>query len=91
MRPTRAAIEPRGDRGSLQSVFELPLVALRRAQQDRHFVERHARSSLLEDEARDLDALATLTRRRKPHHLAGDVAFFRLRFGKEMIPEVSQV
>ena len=63
-----AAMEPRGNAGAIERVFEHAEIGLRRAQQDRHLIERHAARGFLQQASGDLDRLAAFTRRREQHH-----------------------
>ena len=61
----RAAIEPGGNPGALQRVFEQPEVGVRRAEHDGHLIERHAARGLRHDAPRNLHAFAPFARRRE--------------------------
>ena len=63
--PPGAAMEPRGNAGSIERMFEHTEIGLRRAKQDRHLIERHAALGFLQQAAGDLDRFAPFARRRK--------------------------
>ena len=52
-------------------MFDESQVLLRRAQQDGHLVERHARSGFVEDTSHHLGHLARFSGRREEPHVAG--------------------
>src|SRR5690349_22342208 len=60
-----STIEPCGNPGTFESMFEQPLVVLGRSDEDRHVVKRHAVAGLPKNAPRDLDALTALAWRRK--------------------------
>ena len=65
---TGAAMKPGGNAGALERVFEHAEIGLRRAQQDRHLIERHAARGFLHQASRDLDRLSAFAGRREQHH-----------------------
>ena len=66
-------------------------VPLRRADEDRHIVERHAAASLLQDPARDLDRFATFAWRGEELDVAAWLAFRRLRRGEQIAPQRDEI
>jgi len=58
-------------------VLEEPYVLLRRAEEHRHLVERHAASRLVEDAPDDLDCFAALAGRGEQRHIARSPPFRR--------------
>ena len=65
---SRAAMEPGGNAGAIERVLEHAEIGLRRAQQHRHLIERHAALGFLQQAARNLDRFAAFARRREQHH-----------------------
>ena len=91
MRAARAAIEPAADAGALERVLEQAVVVLRRADEDGHLVERHARARFAQNTAGDLDALASLARRREELERAIQLARLRSLVRKETGAQVIEV
>ena len=66
-------------------------VPLRRADEHRHLVERHAAASLLQDPARDLDRFASFAWRGEELDVAARLAFRRLRRGEQIAPQRDEI
>src|SRR5687768_6176812 len=84
MRAPDSAIEVRRDSRAGQRVLEDADVVLRRADQDRDFVETNAICSFFENASRDFDAFPAFARRGKPDELAGALTFGRRLCGKQV-------
>ena len=91
MRASCAALEPCRHASARQRVLEQRNVPLRRADEDRYIVERHAAASLLQDPARDLDRFATFAWRGEELDVAAWLAFRRLRRGEQITPQRDEI
>ena len=70
VRPTGAAIEVHRHAAARARMLEQSEVLLRRTEEHRHLVERHAAAGLVQDAAHDLDRFPPFARRRKHHDVA---------------------
>ena len=84
MRAARAALEVHRHAGALERVLEQAGIVLRRAERDRHAIERHAAARLAQDPARDFDRLAAFARRREQLDLVERIGRRRHRFGEQV-------
>ena len=75
--PAGAAIEVHGHTTARARVLQQTEVLLRRAEEHRHLVERHAAAGLVENPAHDLDGFASFARRREHHDVAGALTYSR--------------
>ena len=87
----RAAIEPGRHARAVEGVLEQPEIVLRRAQHDRHVVERHAARGFVEDAAGDLERLAPFARRGEEAHVAGLRAHRGRLGGEDVAAQAGQV
>src|SRR6185436_4529569 len=74
MGSSRAALEVGRHAGTLERVLEQTDVLLRRAQRNRHAIERDAATRFVQNPARDFDCLAPFARRGKEFHLLDRIA-----------------
>ena len=88
---TGATIEVRGDPGTGERMLQQPDIVLRRADDDRHFVETDAAIGFFQDPAGDLDAFAAFARRRKPHQFTRARSLRRRLFGKQITRKLGQI
>ena len=72
-------------------MFEKAEILERRAQDDRHFIERHTALRFVEDATDDLDRLAPFPRRREQRDVAGAFAPRRSVDRKHVAAKVRQV
>jgi len=72
-------------------MLEEPEVVLRRPDEDRHLVERHATLRLVEHSARDLDRFAALAGRGKQPHVARRTTSRRPLASKDVTPKMGEV
>ncbi len=91
MRASCAALEPGWHARARQRMLEQRDVPLRRADENRHVVERHAAPSLLQDPARDLDRFASFAWRREELDVAARLAFRRLGRGEQIAPQRHEI
>ena len=91
MRPAGAAIEPARNAGAIERVLEQADIVAGRSQHHRDLVEAHTGARLLQDPARDLDALAALARRGEEPHFAGRLAFRRLPSGEQVASQRREI
>src|SRR5207253_2528757 len=75
IRTPSAAIEVHRHSAASTGVLEEAQILLRRPEEDRHLIERHAGRGLVEEPTNDLDRFASLARRRKEPDVAGTRPF----------------
>jgi hypothetical protein len=90
MRAPCAALEVHRHAGALERVFQEPGIVLRRAERDRHAIERHAAASLAQDPARDFDRLAPFARRREQLDFVERNARRRHCLGKQVAADATE-
>ena len=90
MRAPRAALEVHRHAGALERVFQQAGIVLRRAERDRHAIERHAAARLAQDPARDFDRLAPFTRRREQLDVVERIGRRRHRLGKQVAADTAE-
>ena len=90
MRPPGAALEVHRHARPFERVLEQPGIVLRRAQRDRHPVERYAAPRLAQHAARDLDRFAAFARRREQLDRIDRFAARRRRGRKQVLADAAE-